>query len=79
MNLNSIRESNPKFALKSLITERELEVLKLIADGLSSSSIGEKLFISKETVETHKKNLYEKFGVKKVTLLVKLAVENEII
>lgn len=79
LNLNSIKEDNPKISLKALITERELEVLKLIADGLSSNLIGEKLFISKDTVETHKKNLYEKFGVKKVTLLVKMAVENEII
>lgn len=79
LDLNAISETNPKLSLKDLITSRELEVLKLIAAGLSASAIGVKLFISKETVETHKKNLYEKFGVKKATLLVKIAVENNLI
>jgi len=79
LDLNKINESNSKFNVKTLLTKREIEVLAEIVNGLSSQQIGDILFISKETVETHKKHLYEKFGVKKVTQLVKMAVENNIV
>lgn len=46
------------------ITRREKEVLNLIAEGLTTNQIAEKLFISTHTVESHRKNLMEKFQVK---------------
>ncbi len=44
------------------ITERELEVLRLLAQELTSKQIADKLFISERTVETHRKNLMRKTG-----------------
>ncbi|HTU84420.1 MAG TPA: response regulator transcription factor [Solirubrobacteraceae bacterium] len=46
-----------------LLSERESEVLRLIADGLSAPEIAAQLFISPSTVRTHVKNLFEKLGV----------------
>lgn len=43
-------------------TDRELEIIELIALGLNSYEIGEKLYISKHTVDTHRKNIYRKGG-----------------
>lgn len=79
IELSKMKVNNDKFNINELITNREVEILKEIANGLSSQEIGDKLFISKTTVETHKKNLYEKFGVSKITQLVKVAVENNVI
>lgn len=45
------------------ITPRELEVLTLIAEGLSNREIGERLFVSENTVKTHSSRLFEKLGV----------------
>ena len=45
------------------ITPREYEILKLIADGLSNREIGEKLFVSENTVKTHSSRLFEKMSV----------------
>lgn len=52
------------------VSSRELEVLRLIAQGLINKAIGEKLFISASTVDTHRKNLLIKFGVNNVASLV---------
>ena len=55
------------------LTKREKEVLQLIYEGLTTSAIAEKLFISVYTVETHKKNLFGKSGFNKSALLIKAA------
>lgn len=57
------------------ISPRELEVLKLIAEEYSNSEIAEKLFISIRTVDTHRRNLLEKLGVKNTAGLVKFAIQ----
>jgi DNA-binding CsgD family transcriptional regulator len=50
--------------LKELgITPREHEILKLIAEGLSNREIGERLFVSENTVKTHSSRVFEKLGV----------------
>lgn len=46
------------------LTEREREVLKLLAEGLSNRAIGERLGISERTVKAHVANLFDKFGVR---------------
>jgi DNA-binding NarL/FixJ family response regulator len=56
------------------ISPREIEVLKLIAEEYSNSEIAEKLFISIRTVDTHRRNLLEKLGVKNTAGLVKFAI-----
>ena len=64
---------------KIAITQRELEVLKLIAQELSGTQIAEKLFISPTTVETHRKHLMQKLGVQTTIGLVKYAIKFQII
>lgn len=58
------------------LTEREIEVIRLIAEGLSLREIGERLFISSRTVETHKKNILEKLDLHSTVDLVKYAILN---
>jgi DNA-binding NarL/FixJ family response regulator len=55
------------------LTGREKEILPLIAEGLTTIDIGTKLFISPLTIETHRRNLMQKFGAKNVAELIKLA------
>jgi DNA-binding NarL/FixJ family response regulator len=64
-------DADKKSQHKSLITKRELEVLQLIAEGLSAKEIAHKLYISETTVITHKKNLKEKFNVRNTAELVR--------
>ncbi len=67
-----------KEALKSMLTERELQILKLISQELSGIQIAEKLFISPTTVESHRKNLFSKIGVNTSVGLVKYALKHGI-
>ncbi|HEY8530027.1 MAG TPA: response regulator transcription factor [Paenibacillaceae bacterium] len=57
------------------LSEREKEILALIAKGYSNKEIAEKLVISVKTVETHKSNLMEKLGLKTRPDLVKFALK----
>ncbi|MBX7204005.1 MAG: response regulator transcription factor [Bacteroidia bacterium] len=66
-------ETNPMMVE---LTEREKDVLRLIAQELTSHEIADKLFISFHTVETHRKNLISKLQVKNIAGLVKYAVQN---
>ena len=60
--------------LESLgITKRELEILELIAKGLSNREIGEQLFVSENTVKTHSSRLFEKLNAKRRTQAVQVA------
>lgn len=61
------------------LTNRELEIIKLITAELSNREIADKLFISVRTVETHRKNIMQKLHTKSVISLVHYAVQNEII
>ncbi len=61
------------------LTERELEVIRYISDGLSYKEIGGKMFISPRTVETHRNNILSKLKLKTNIDLVKYAVKSEII
>ncbi|HTF27500.1 MAG TPA: response regulator transcription factor [Flavitalea sp.] len=62
-----------------LLTRREIEVLKLIAEGLTNQEIADKLFVSTSTVDSHRKNLMSKLQVKNTAALVRTALENKII
>ncbi|MFI5151352.1 MAG: response regulator [Bacteroidia bacterium] len=61
------------------LSRRELEILKLIATGLTNEEIGNRLFISKRTVDTHRQNLMKKLDVKNTAGLVKFAYELKIV
>ncbi|MFK7952415.1 MAG: response regulator [Ekhidna sp.] len=58
-----------------LLTERELEILTLIASGKSTKDIAEELFIAVRTVETHRKNIMEKMEVNNMAGMVRIAVQ----
>lgn len=61
---------------KTLLTDREIEVLKYIAEGLSNKEIGDKLFISHRTVDTHRTNLMKKLEVNNIAGLIRYAIKN---
>ncbi|KYG75740.1 hypothetical protein AWW68_07850 [Roseivirga spongicola] len=61
------------------LTEREMEVLHHIAEGCSNIEIGEKLFVSENTIKTHVSNLFVKLDVKRRTQAVTRAKELRII
>lgn len=68
--------SEPKSAAEtSLLTHREREVLKLVAEGKSSKEIAELLFISSRTVDRHRENIMDKLGFRKTAELVKYAIQ----
>jgi DNA-binding NarL/FixJ family response regulator len=64
---------------KPKLTDRELEILKLIADEKSNAAIAEILFISERTVETHRKNMLRKTSNKTIVGLLKYAIEQRLI
>lgn len=73
---NSISVEDTNGAAVSL-TRREQEILGMVAKGMTSTEIAEKLSISPRTVETHRFNLITKFGVKNTAGLVRFAILNE--
>ncbi len=57
------------------LTRRELEILELIASGLSNREIGERLFVSEHTVKSHSSRLFDKLGAKRRTQAVQFGKE----
>ena len=62
-----------------LLTPREQEILKLVADGQSNHEIAARLYLSKKTVETHRANIMRKLDLHDVTELIKYALRHGII
>ncbi|MDX1348681.1 MAG: response regulator transcription factor [Putridiphycobacter sp.] len=68
------------FSCESItISEREIEIITLIAEGFTNIEISERLFISKHTVNTHRKNIMAKIGVKNTAGIVMYAVRENYI
>ncbi len=61
------------------LTPREKEVLLLISDGLTTQDIADKLFLSINTIETHRKNMLAKLSLKNTAQLVRYAIEKGIL
>ncbi|MBS4056139.1 MAG: response regulator transcription factor [Bacteroidales bacterium] len=80
MNLvkNKLRTDEQQQLIQSL-TERELEVLRLICQGQNNQEIGDKLFISKRTVEKHRENLLSKTHSNNTASLIVFAVKHKIV
>ena len=64
---------------KTDLSEREVEVLKLYAEGKSTREISERLFISVKTVGTHKQHIFEKLGIKSNADMIKYAIKEGLI
>lgn len=74
---NATRKKHREELVK--LTAREIEIIKLIDEGLTSQQMADKLFISPRTVETHRANLMKKFAVKNAIELVKKARQVQIV
>lgn len=61
------------------LSDREVEIIRLVVGGKTSHDIAEKLFISEETVKTHRKNIFKKLQIHHVTELMTFAMNNGII
>ncbi|WP_213278388.1 response regulator transcription factor [Chryseobacterium indologenes] len=61
------------------LTKREKQILQMVAQGKTSNAIAEELFLSPLTVDTHRKNLLQKFQAKNSTELINLAVQQQLI
>lgn len=71
-------EEAPKRPAQSL-TKREIEILRLVAHGLSSKEIAEKLFLSVSTINTHRTNLMHKLDIHDTAGLTKYAIRSRLI
>ena len=70
-----VRTKKPSFDSTAALTERELEILKMICMEISLKDIAAKLSLSEKTVQTHKLNIQSKMGAKSTVGLVKSAYE----
>ncbi len=73
---NSFHQYSKKSPLLEELTTREKEVIKYISQGLTNSQVGEKLFISPRTVDTHRTNIMRKIEVNNVASLIRFAFQN---
>ena len=69
-------QKEKKETLKNTLTQREKEVLELIVQEYTSKEIAEKLFISKQTVDTHRINIMQKTDCKTLVGLIKYAIQS---
>ena len=81
---NNVTKDNPKLiklnpTINTLLTGRELEIITLISLEYSGKEISEQLYISTNTVETHRKNIMKKLKLKNTISLVKYAIKNNLI
>jgi DNA-binding NarL/FixJ family response regulator len=75
----AIDEERPSETPGEMLTSRELEILKLYAEGFINKEISDKLAISIRTVETHKNHIMRKLGLKSTVEMVKYAIRNKIV
>jgi len=70
LNQSSTEEEQPE------LSAREIEVLRLLGDGMTNQEIADKLFVSIRTVESHKSNIMRKINLRTTVDLVKFAIRN---
>jgi DNA-binding NarL/FixJ family response regulator len=64
----------PSDATRVSLSPREMEVLQLLAEGLTSPQIGRRLFVAKTTVDSHRRKIMRKLGIHNVADLTKYAI-----
>lgn len=78
--IRTAKETEKSDAYKEVpLTKREIEILKLIASGYSNQEIANILYISYNTVDTHRKNIMHKLSIKNTAGLVRYAIEKGLI
>lgn len=73
------QQDNKLFNYKTDLSDREVQVLKLICDGLTTTEIGDIVCLSPRTVEGHRLRMMEKLGVKNTAGLVAYAIKNNLV
>jgi DNA-binding NarL/FixJ family response regulator len=74
---NTLKRFNTEYKIN--LNTRELQILREMSNGLSSANIGEKLFISKHTVDTYRRTILEKAECQNTAQLIKFALSNNLI
>jgi len=77
--IGAIAESSEASGEQVMLTEREIQVVRLVAEGLSSREIADRLSISVKTVDTHRANVMEKVGVRNAAELIKYAIRHGLV
>ncbi len=72
-------QTQPMPRPQALLSQREEEILHLIADGLATKNIADKLFISIDTVETHRRNILKKLEAGNMASAIAIAFRKKII
>ena len=67
-------QSAPSLAAAKTLTQREIEVARLVSEGLSSKEVASQLNLSVRTVEKHRANIMDKLGVREVASLVRYCI-----
>jgi len=75
---NSFQEKDTTVAGKFKLSVQEKHIIKLIIEGKSSKEIADQLFISKTTVDTHRRNIHRKLEISNSASLIKFANENNL-
>lgn len=76
---NILFSSGPEQAAMPRLTRRELEILQLVSQGITTAAIAAQLFISIQTVESHRRNIMQKFKVNNAAAMVRMAIERNVI
>lgn len=79
VNQNKAEENNPETNPPAKLTNREIDVIKLIVSGLSNEEIAEKLTVSVSTVKSHRSSLLAKTSSRNTASLVMYAIKNKIV
>lgn len=79
LSKGGVSDSNEDKEIVESLTEREIEILKFISEGLSNKEIGDQLFISHRTVDTHRTNLMKKLNVHNIAGLIRFALKNKLV
>jgi len=77
--IKGLSAADKKVVAVAQLSPRELEILQLVVDELTTNAIAEKLFLSPKTIDTHRKNILKKTGVKSIVGLIKYAIQNELV
>lgn len=78
--IKKAKSGNPEqLRNESLLSKREMEVLRLFAQGLTNQEIADKLFISIRTVESHKNHIMQRLELKTTVDLIKFALRNNLV
>jgi two-component system, NarL family, response regulator NreC len=77
--LSGTERSTPPESPLALLTDREREVLQLVAEGLSAKEAAARMDVGLKTVESHRSNLMKKLGVHKLSALVRIAIREGLI